>query len=328
MNERSLPRKRAPALSAVTVVGSQRARAERTLAGLADQTVVDRIESVIVDTAPSGAARLTVPGNLPVNYLSRPGIAHGADRAEGVRNAAAPIVALIEDHAVPAPEWAEALIEAHRGPWGVVGYAFAIRHAESYVARGALVSEAGQWMHPARRGEVASLAGTNVSYKREVLESMGDLPGYLINDVELNDQLTRRGFRMFLEPRALIWHEYFTSLRLLVAANFAHGRLVALTRSGGWSVWRRLLWGLGTPLSAPVVRGWRLGRTLPHRPAVWPAVATALPVVAAAYAGEAAGESIGYLLGPGRAAEVVTHAELEAPRATSRRVRKPRTSTT
>jgi hypothetical protein len=317
MNGKSAPRNDGPALSAVTVVGSQRARAERTLAGLAEQTVVDRIESVIVDVAPTGTARLAVPENLRVNYLSRPGIAHGIDRAEGVRNAVAPIVALIEDHAVPAPGWAEALIEAHQGPWGAVGYAFAIQQSESYVARGGLVSEAGQWMHPARRGEVASLAGTNVSYKREVLESIEDLQGFLIYDVELNDQLTQLGFRMFLEPRALIWHEYFTSLRILVAANFGHGRLVALTRSHGWSVWRRILWGLGTPLSAPLVRSWRLGRTLPHRPAVWPAVAAALPVVAAAYAGEAAGESIGYLLGAGRATDLVTHAELDAPRATA-----------
>jgi GT2 family glycosyltransferase len=307
-----------PALSAVTVVSSQRARAERTLAGLAEQTVVDRIESVVVDAGPRGTAPLTVPENLRVSYLSRPGIAHGADRAEGVAAAAAPIVALIEDHAVPAPEWAEALIEAHRGPWGAVGYAFAIQHSESYVNRGALVSEAGQWMHPARRGEVASLAATNVSYKREVLDGIEDLAGFLIYDVELNDQLTSRGHRMFLEPRALIWHEYFTSLRILVAANFGHGRLFALTRAGGWSIWRRIAWALGTPLSAPLVRGWRLLRSLPGRPSVWPAVAAALPVVAAAYAGAAAGESIGYVLGPGRATAVVTHAELEAPRATAR----------
>jgi hypothetical protein len=45
-------------------------------------------------------------------------------------------------------------------------------------------------------------------------------------------------------------------------------------------------------------------------------VAAALPVVVAAYAGAAAGESIGYLLGAGKATDLVTYAELEAPRAT------------
>ncbi len=304
-----------PALSTVTVVTSQRARAQRTLAGLASQTAVDRLESVIVDAAPPGTPRLEVPGNLRVRYLSRPGIPHGADRAEGVRSASAGVVALIEDHAVPAPRWAEALIEAHRGPWAAVGYAFAIRHSHSYVNRAALVSEAGQWMHPARPGEVPSLAGTNVSYKRAVLDEIDDLDAFLIEDVELNDQLTRRGHRMFLEPRALIWHEYFTSVSILVSANFSHGRLVALTRSGGWSRRRRVLWALGTPLSAPLVRAWRLARTLPGRRAVWRPVVVALPVVAAAYAGAAAGESIGYLFGAGRAADAVMRAELEAPRA-------------
>lgn len=305
-----------PALSVVTVVSSQRERVRHTLAGLAAQTAAESIESVIVDAAPEGTPRLPLPERLRVTYLERPGIAHGADRAEGIRSAAAPIVALLEDHAVPAPQWAEALIDAHRGPWGAVGYAFAIQHAESWVSRGALVSEAGPWMQPARRGEVASLTGTNVSYKREVVDAIPDLPRFMLHDVELNEQLPRMGFRMFLEPRALIWHEYFTSLRLLVAANFGHGRLIALTRSTGWSLWRRVLWALVTPLSAPVVRAWRLVRTLPGRPGLLPAVAAALPIIAAAYAGAAAGESLGYVFGAGRAAGVVTYAELDAPRAT------------
>jgi hypothetical protein len=40
--------------------------------------------------------------------------------------ARAPIVALAEDHAFPAPGWAEALIAAHRDPWAAIGAV--IRH--------------------------------------------------------------------------------------------------------------------------------------------------------------------------------------------------------
>ena len=39
-------------------------------------------------------------------------------RAAGVRAATAPIVYVGETHVFPEPGWAEALIEAHAGPWG------------------------------------------------------------------------------------------------------------------------------------------------------------------------------------------------------------------
>src|SRR5580704_3232009 len=45
----------------------------------------------------------------------------GRANAAGVRHARAPLVALAEDHCFPEPGWAQALINAHQGPWAVVG---------------------------------------------------------------------------------------------------------------------------------------------------------------------------------------------------------------
>src|SRR3954465_14970898 len=42
-------------------------------------------------------------------------------RAAGVRAATVPVVAFAEDHSYPDPEWAAALIEAHRRPVAAVG---------------------------------------------------------------------------------------------------------------------------------------------------------------------------------------------------------------
>src|SRR5687767_14659235 len=105
-----------PQLSAVLVVGSQRARAQRVLEALAGQTAAASIEVVVVDLAPNDVPRLE-PLGLRVVYSSRPDIDRwGSARVAGVRQASGPIVAFIEDHCFPARNWAEFVIEAHRGP--------------------------------------------------------------------------------------------------------------------------------------------------------------------------------------------------------------------
>jgi Glycosyl transferase family 2 len=52
-------------------------------------------------------------------------------RATGVRHASAPVVALTEDHAYPAPGWAEALINAHKEGWAAVGPVMANANREA-----------------------------------------------------------------------------------------------------------------------------------------------------------------------------------------------------
>ncbi len=38
-----------------------------------------------------------------------------------MQHASAPVVALVEDHAYPAPGWAEGIIDAHKNGWAAVG---------------------------------------------------------------------------------------------------------------------------------------------------------------------------------------------------------------
>jgi len=45
----------------------------------------------------------------------------GSANAKGIRQARASLVVLAEDHAFPAPKWAEVLIAAYQYPWAVVG---------------------------------------------------------------------------------------------------------------------------------------------------------------------------------------------------------------
>lgn len=304
-----------PSLSAVLVIGELRDRAERTLRGLAEQTALEEMEVVIVDTAAGEARELRVPESLDPVWVDGRGLGRGEDRAAGTAAATAPVLALIEDHAVPDPSWAEALIEAHRGPWSVVGYAFRLAEPSNYVSRAGLVSEAGPWLHPAQRRRASTLPASNVSVKAAALRDVSDDPGsFLLLHHTLAGQFEKAGHPMLLEPGAVIAHEYFPSLGPLLAVNYGHNRLLATGRRRRWGWPRRLLWAVGTPLSAPAVRAWRLLRSLSSWSAVRMTLASA-PVLCLSFAAAALGESLGYLLGPGSWADRIEAYELETPRA-------------
>jgi hypothetical protein len=305
-----------PLLSVVLTAGPLRDRAEAVLRELAAQTVAGRIEVVVVDLASRGARRLTGPAGLAITEVPSADRSMEAGRAEGVRRARAPIVALIEDHAHPAPDWAAALLDAHAGPWDAVGYGIDVANPDGWVSRGALLTEYGTTTHPARRRRVASLPSYNVSYKRDVLLSFGgQLETLLATELEMRGAFAARGLRMLLEPRAVVAHESIPSLRGIAGANFAYGRRLGAGRARTWGWVRRAVWALGSPLSAPAVRGFRLTRALGRRRRAWRRVPAALPVLAVAYSAEALGESVGYVGGPGEAVRAQWQWEMEIPRA-------------
>jgi hypothetical protein len=303
------------------VVGSRRERAQRTLAAISSQTAVESIEAVLVDIAPRDVPRLEAPPTLRTTYLSRPDIdLWGRARAEGVRAANADVVAFIEDHAFPDPRWAEALIAAHEGPWAAVGYAFMNGNPESYVSRSAMLAHYGLFAHPATRGPARFISGSNVSYKRDVLLELGpELDDLLAVDFTVQGFLRDRGLPMFVESGALVAHEQFARLRDEWRTVHPSCRLLAAERArvGAWGSARRIVYGLATPLGAPVVKVARLAWSLRSRRPLWRQFVLCLPGIVAIYLWEAVGESLGYLLGVGDTDRQTVEWELEAERAGS-----------
>jgi hypothetical protein len=304
-------------LSVVLVAGSQRARAARVLAALGAQTVAADLEVVVVDVAPVEIPPLVTTG-LRTRYVRRPGVDRwGAARAEGARAASAEVVAFIEDHCFPDPTWAEILIETHRGPWVAVGYAFTNANPETYVSRSSMMARYGAFAHPARRGPARYLSGNNISYKTRTLLELGpDLDRLLAVDFNLQELLARRGAPMFVEARALAAHQNFTSIIKEGRTGHPYCRVLAAWRADmqGWGAFRRIAYGVGAPLGAPVMRLARLLVGMAGRRALWPTVAAGLPVITVEYLFDATGESLGYLFGVGNAERETMRWELETDR--------------
>jgi hypothetical protein len=305
-------------LSAVLVAGPCRARGQQVLDALGGQTARDRMEVVLVDLQPT-LEPLRLPEGMPTQRIERPGLElWGPARSDGLRAARAPVVAFVEDHCYPEPDWADVLLEAHRGPWAAVGYAFTNANPETYVGRASMIARYGPFAHPARGGEAPMVSGNNVSYKRDVLFALGDdLDELLAVDFNVQARLRRQGHRLYVEPRALAAHENYEQVSLDGRTGRAYCWLLAAdrARSEGWGRMRRLLYGIGAPLGAPAIRLARLARGLRGRRELWRDFFLGLPVIVTMYLWDASGEAAGYLRGRGHSQREALRWELEELRA-------------
>jgi len=313
-----------PAMSVVLVAPYGFEPMRRLVLYLAEQTLRDRLEIVLV--AESRAALALDAQALdgfwghqvvevgPITALARP-------RAAGVRAARAPIVALTEDHCFPAPDWAEALLRAHEGPWAAVGPAVGLANPQRYWAWTNYLLQYGPWVQPTEGGEIDDLPGHNSSYKRALLMDYGaELDAMFVADTILHWDLRRRGHRLYLESRAKVFHVYMTRFRPFVAENYYIGKQFAATRRRGWGVGRRLMWVAGSPL-IPLVRGARIVRRMREFGWLGRLMPGVLPSLITGLTASAAGEMMGYAFGLGDAADQTLDLDFRRDRFVSARER-------
>ncbi|MFI5396966.1 MAG: glycosyltransferase [Candidatus Binatia bacterium] len=228
-------------------------------------------------------------------------------KAIGVRHATAPVVVLTEDHSLPDPAWAQALIDAHRHDWAAVGPAMDNGNPQSLISWADFVIGYGAWFNPPAAGEVDELPGHNTSYKRDLLlDHDARLEALLGAEIILHHELRARGHRLYLEPAAKTFHANFTQPRRWIPYLFHSGRVFAAARAHSWPLWRRATYSAAACL-IPMVR---LRRLLP---VIRRACPDLLPRVIApllfALTVDAIGQWLGYTAGAGRAAEKVARLE-------------------
>lgn len=296
--------RRSPEMSVVVVTPDRYETVRKTIRHLRAQKVRDRLEVVLV--APS-AGELGLDKSEMQDFLQFRVIEVGPinstakARAIGVRHASAPVVALGEDHAYPAPGWAEAIINAHRDGWAAVGPVMANANPRSMISWANFLIEYSQWLEPTTGGVADHLPGHNGSYKRAILLKYDDqLEAMLDAESILHWDLRATGHRLYLEPKARTFHQNHAVPVASISLRFNSGRLFASSRARRWRLWRRLLYTGGAPF-IPLVRFWRIVRELckPGRPRhLLPRV---LPTLIIGLLIDGAGEMVGYAFGRGRA---------------------------
>ncbi|HWO41017.1 MAG TPA: glycosyltransferase [Candidatus Eisenbacteria bacterium] len=237
--------------------------------------------------------------------------------AAGARHARAPVVAFGEDHAFPEPDWAQALIDAHRGPWITVGPEVRNANPQTAISWADFLMGYGPWMSPAPGGEIAHLPGHNSSYKRDpLLRLSSELETMLEAETVFHWELVAAGQRLYLEPKARIAHVNFERFASWLPALFHSGRTFAAVRSRQWNLNRRLFYAAAAP-AIPLTRLTRIVRQLRaiDKTATCPPMSLRiLFVLALGLITSALGEMLGYAFGAGSAPCHLTRFEFHRER--------------
>lgn len=303
-----------PALSVILPTRGRFASIRTTFLHLQRQTVAERIELVVVapDERDFG---LPVSTRLHSVQLVATGerVSVPSAYAQGVRRAQGAIVAFSEDHAFPAPTWAEALIARHAEGWVAVGPVVHNGNPRTAVSWADYLLGYGPWHDARPGGAVAMLPGHNCSYKRDaLLRFEPDLQPWLTAEFVLQERLMRDGGRLYLEDRARIRHLNFARPGVFLPVQFHSGRQFAACRTRQWPGWRRIVYAGGSPL-IPIVRLWRtlrLGVRFPAQPSRW----RILTVLLAGLVADGIGQFAGYLIGAGSSEKFLADYEYDRVR--------------
>lgn len=233
--------------------------------------------------------------------------------AEAVGKARAPIVAFGENHAFPEPGWAEAVIEAHKGPWTAVGCVFKNANPGTVNSWAQLYMTYGQYTEPVLSGEAGDLHGHNGSYKRDALLNYGDrLGNMLIRANILHMDLRAKGHRLYMEDRASIYHVNVSKTVSILFDLFYNGWLytAALADYKGLSRFERLK---GIIMEPPIIAGHFLGTLGSIRRAgkTRELLPRALPIIASGLAVHMLGKMYGYVAGYGSAQKHINSYEFD-----------------
>jgi hypothetical protein len=306
-----------PRMSAVVLVPDEYQGVRRLVDHLHAQTRRSDLEIVLV--APAGTPGLQDDPRLgdfagvrvvPYPVLESPA---GA-RAAGIRAASSPVVVMTEDHSLPEPDWAEALMEAHRGEWAVAGPAVRNGNPRSPVSWANFLIEYSEWLDPHPGGELRHLPGHNSAYKRDLLLEYGDrLEWWLDTESLLHWDLRARGHRLLLVPGARTRHFNFSQLGPALALRFRFGRLFGGMRRVPWGLPRRLFYAAASPL-IPLVRAARILRELGRPGRFRPGDLLRLPWLLLLLGVDAAGEMTGYLAGQGEMASLIARVDFHRER--------------
>jgi GT2 family glycosyltransferase len=220
-------------------------------------------------------------------------------RAAAINAAQGQLIAITEDHCLPASDWFQSLLAAHgRHENLAIGGAVDNAATERPVDWAVFLCEYSRFISPAPAGPVNDLPGPNVSYKRAAFAAVANpFPdGY--RETFFHQQLQNAGHVLWSDPAVCVHHKKHFTLGEFISERFHYGRWFAGTRSQAAGPARRLFYLTFSPLLPPLLLARIAGRTRKN-PLYFTAYLKTLPLLLLFSLAWAAGEFTGGALGPG-----------------------------
>jgi hypothetical protein len=243
-----------------------------------------------------------VPEYPEVRFLPHSGCRSFAElRAAGVAHAQGDVIALTEDHCCPAPDWCSKILEAHASSHAAVGGAVDKGFAPGRLRDGVMnwavyLCDFSRYANPVAEGSADFLTDCNVSYKRNVLDSIASVWSKEFHETSVHWSLAARGESLRLTPAIVVTQQRSLSPDFALQERFEFGRLFASTRVAAVSAWKRLLYATFSFL-LPVLLTARIAGNVLQKRRYIQEFFSALPVVFLLVMVWSCGEFWGYLTG-------------------------------
>lgn len=235
-----------------------------------------------------------------VRVLGYPGKHTPAElRARAVAESQGRVVALLEDHCVPAPDWVERMLAAHDGVRAGVGGTVEKGFPPGRDRDGALnwalyLTDYSRYMKPMPAGPAHGLTDTNSSYLRSELERIAPLWQAEFHENVVNGRLRADGRALWLAPDVTVFEQRSVPLADALRDRFTFGRLFGSTRVEGKSALHRIAYAGASVLMPPLMIA-RVARNLFGRGRYRLPFVRALPALALINTVWILGECVGYL---------------------------------
>lgn len=247
----------------------------------------ERVRSVIDRLAPQALVR-SVPSHTSIPEM----------RAIGFATATGAVIAVIEDHNVVPANWATRISEAFGTGSDVVGGSVFNAATTTTVDWAAFFCDYSDVINPASGKAVERLTGINVAYRREIIERYSSLLSRGRWEDDYHDAMRRDGVALTCVPEIAVGHKMHYRMAEYLSQRYLYSRSYAGIRTGQLTVAGRALGAVRSLLLPPILFSRIVRRVLVAR-RHQRELLKSLPFLMVFVCAWAAGESVGYVLGPG-----------------------------
>lgn len=237
-----------------------------------------------------------------VEFVALPGRHHPAVlRAAGVARASGTIVAILEDHCIPAADWCAAVLAAHDAPSAAAGGAIEKgfppgRDDDTAVNWALYLADYSRYSLPLASGPAGGASDCNVSYKREALTRVASSWADEFHENVVHSALLAIGETVVCDPRVVVHEQRSLALAAALHDRFSFGRVFGATRAAGLPAHRRASMALAAPL-IPALSLLRVARLVAARRRFVAPFIRSFPALVILTSAWAAGEMCGYVTG-------------------------------
>lgn len=257
------------------------------------------VEVIVADRCGAPVREFLRTTHPDVRVIEAPaGTAIPALRAMAAGEARSGCLAVLEDHCITGPDWAGKMLRAQGRGHPVVAGPIKNFATKSLVDWAAFFCEYSAFMHPVAEGEAAMVPGNNVAYDRRAIVGFEEMMDEGLWDTALHEKLKDSGIALYMTPDVTVGHKMSMGLMWFLAQKFHFARAFAGARLTGAS---RVLAPVYSAASVliPFVIGRRITLSVWRKGANRRQFLLSSPFVLLLLLVWAAGESVGYLLGPG-----------------------------